>query len=136
MKTLTGHHINDCNRAISIVASEPLPKTGASREYAMRASFHTKQVFTFHHGPIANGVNGITHEAVIEMLTDRFEGLQKGDFACEENKQVLGLLGEIKQVLGSRTQRRTEAGVEGTHEPDPVTAAEPVAAPPVNEPES
>jgi hypothetical protein len=73
--------------------------------------------FSFQHGPIKEvGTNGITHEALIEVLIDRLEGFQSGGYACLENQQALDALQVAKSALRTRTKARVARGVEGTHE--------------------
>jgi len=72
-------------------------------------------------GPLA--VDGIRHEpngafveTVIAAAKQRIEEYQSTKFACDENEKALMYLGLALNELNSRTQRRINAGVEGTHE--------------------
>lgn len=63
--------------------------------------------------------NGAFVEDVIAAAKGRFEFYQEasdGKFACEENAECIALCERILEIQVSRTKRRTEAGVEGTHE--------------------
>lgn len=72
----------------------------------------------FQAGPIAEvGINGGTIEGVVEVLKERLEGFQQGDFACPENDQAIKGLQQVLNVLALRTRRRREQGVEGTNAP-------------------
>ena len=71
----------------------------------------------FQNGPIKEvGVNGTTHEAEAAILIDRFEGFQKGPYACEDNEQALLHLRAFLDCCQRRTRKRIARGVEGTHE--------------------
>jgi hypothetical protein len=74
-------------------------------------------IVLFQNGPIKEvGVNGTTHEAELAILIDRFEGFQKGPYACEDNEEVLHHLSMALQGCQRRTRARIARGVEGTHE--------------------
>lgn len=125
MRRITTHHTNECNKAIRLYADD-LGHGGASHIY--QAHFDYKngydlfpqgvvQRFDFQNGPIKEvGTNGITHEVLLAIIIDRLEGFQRGEWACEENAQVLGHLREALAILEVRTKLRDERGVEGTHE--------------------
>ena len=62
--------------------------------------------------------NGAFVEDVVVAAKGRFEFYQEasdGQFACEENAECIALCERILEIQQSRTKRRTEAGVEGTH---------------------
>ena len=122
MKTLTEHQINECNQAITIEVDERDPSNGnASHTYRMlveppegNPSFVID--LQFQHGPIKEvGTNGITHEALLAVLADRLEGFQSGQYACPENALALEHIRKATEALHSRTKKRVERGVEGTH---------------------
>lgn len=70
----------------------------------------------FQNGPIAEaGVNGLTHEVLLEILIDRIAGFQAGPFACQANADCLEHLKAAQEVLLNRTRERMARGVEGTH---------------------
>ena len=72
----------------------------------------------FQAGPIQMaGVNGCSIEDVIDVLTERLEGFQKGQFRCRENALAITKLEEAKLWLLERTRRRQAQGVEGTNAP-------------------
>lgn len=63
--------------------------------------------------------NGAFVETVIAIAKQRIEHYQEvadGRFACEENASAIYHLGIALEKLNERTQRRTNAGVEGTHQ--------------------
>jgi hypothetical protein len=71
----------------------------------------------FQNGPIKEvGMNGLTHEALIEILIDRLEAFQEGPYACFENEMALRGLELALDALQARTRKRIEEGTEGTHE--------------------
>jgi hypothetical protein len=72
----------------------------------------------FQNGPVSvdgNGVNGITHEALLAILIDRLEGFQAGPYANPHNAKALNHLREAQTALQARTRERMARGVEGTH---------------------
>lgn len=70
----------------------------------------------FQAGPLKEvGVNGCSIENVIDVLTGRLEGFQKGPFRCRENALAITKLEEAKQWLLYRTTKRQDQGVEGTN---------------------
>ena len=71
----------------------------------------------FQEGPIKeNGVNGVQHEDLIEILIDRLTHFQAGPHACDEHAAALMRLQDAKAHLVGRTTRRIAAGTEGTSE--------------------
>ena len=96
---------------------------GASHDYFVRCNgspaLHTQIAFTisFQNGPRnEHGVNGITEEALIDILLDRLNAFQAGEYKCRENALVITKLEEAKHWLQHRTANRTARGVEGTME--------------------
>lgn len=72
----------------------------------------------FQNGPVkenGEGVNGVTHEALLAVLIDRLEGFQAGPYACPENARAILLLQDAMATLHTRTMKREARGVEGTH---------------------
>jgi len=78
---------------------------------------------TWQDGPLGRGEerqepNGAFVEGVIEAARQRIDFYQKannGKFACRENALAITKLEEALHWLNSRTRRRDEAGIEGTH---------------------
>lgn len=75
-------------------------------------------------GPLSLGgerlePNGAFVEGVIQAARQRLIHYQDSAFACDENERAIMHLGLALDALESRTRRRTEAGIEGTHEVDP-----------------
>ncbi|MBE5093578.1 hypothetical protein [Bacillus thuringiensis] len=70
----------------------------------------------FQEGPIQdNGVNGAQIEDVIDMLVERLQGLQQGDFPCYENGFAIVKLTEARMWLNDRTRKRQLQGLEGKY---------------------
>lgn len=60
--------------------------------------------------------NGAFVEDVIRIALARLEFYQIGQFQCSENAEAIEYLRGALQALNHRTERRTKAGVEGTHD--------------------
>lgn len=112
---LKGHHVNEVNRQIAIARE--------GSRYAVLADGddiplkHMIVLLKFHEGPPADGVNGITLEVLIEVLIDRLQQHQSGEFSCRENAIAITKLEEAKLWLNHRTRTRDLRGVEGTQQP-------------------
>lgn len=126
MRTITTHHTNDANKAITLEADDRNPENGnASHVYSMhyleyfkgntRSSAQHQQV-AFQNGPIAEvGVNGITNEVLLAIVIDRLEGFQSSKWMCEANAVALEAVQKALAALEARTRSRVARGVEGTH---------------------
>lgn len=133
-RELTGHMVNVCNEALKIEVMDDPGSGGACHYYrvtgfdpASNPSHGTNypssalRIF-FQNGPIKEaGVNGITQEVLLAIIEDRLVGFQSGPYACAENAIALELVRKAQEILQSRTVRRVEQGVEGTHQPDQPT---------------
>lgn len=60
--------------------------------------------------------NGAFVETVIASVLQRIEHYNETQFHCKENDQAIAKLESALEWLNRRTQRRVDAGVEGTHE--------------------
>lgn len=68
---------------------------------------------SFQLGGVAdNGVNGLTNEALMNVVLHRLKFLD-AKFPCEENKQAIAHLSTSLAALESRTAGRMARGVEG-----------------------
>lgn len=119
-RELTSHKVNGCNEALVVRAMDEPGHGGASHEYRIEWGHNGEACnaidIRFQNGPIAEvGTNGITHEALLAILIDRFEGFQAGAYACEENAVALSNLRGAQRMLKHRTEKRLARGVEGTH---------------------
>lgn len=135
MREITSHVVNPANDRLRIEVIDEPSQGGAchvyrirgmdfdghpGRHYVMRSedSANDETVILFQDGPIAadgNGINGVTHEALIAILIDRLQGFQAGQYACRENALALTKLEEAAHWLAHRTRARMARGVEGTH---------------------
>jgi len=69
----------------------------------------------FQNGSIKEvGINGITEEALLAIVTDRLRSFQGGKYACKENACALTHIEEALMWLNRRTIERMRRGVEGT----------------------
>ncbi len=134
MRTLDEHKINPGNDKLSITVLDEQGHGGANHLYQI-AGFNTTSnasdpfvtqhgqpaehaTVLFQNGPIdvdGNGLNGVTHEALLAILCDRLRGFQKGPYACKANACALTHLEEALHWLQQRTIERMRRGVEGTH---------------------
>ncbi len=70
----------------------------------------------FQHGTIPeNDVNGVTNEAVLDLLAMRLRALQVR-FPCRENALAITNIETARMWLQERTRVRVDQGVEGKHE--------------------
>jgi hypothetical protein len=77
----------------------------------------SEQRVVFQHGPIKEvGINGITIEALVDVILDRLRGFQEGGFSCVENDMALHHFTQGLNYLNARTKRREARGVEGRNE--------------------
>lgn len=134
MRTLDEHKINPGNDKLTITVLDEQGHGGANHLYQI-AGFNTASnasdpfvarhgrpaehaTVLFQNGPIdvdGNGLNGVTHEALLAVLCDRLRGFQKGPYACKANACALTHLEEALHWLQQRTIERMRRGVEGTH---------------------
>jgi hypothetical protein len=125
LREITSHQVNPVNKALKIAVHDEPGPGGASCLYSITVpdvkygNFISPAMYaiSFQNGPTTDGVNGITHEALIAILIDRLERFQTGPFANAFNEKALGHLVAAKELLGERTRLRTERGVEGTLTP-------------------
>lgn len=98
-----------------LVLDEPGPG-GANHAYRVeKAPGDAIAGIVFQRGPIGeNGLNGLSHEALLAILIDRMRGFQKGPYACRENALALTHLEESLMWMQKRTNDRLRRGVEGT----------------------
>jgi hypothetical protein len=109
------------NDAIRIWSSEIITPGGASRSYTItRPGMPDKEIrnidLLFQDGNPANGINGISNEALLAIVQDRLEGFQAGPFVCNENGVALSHVKAAMFALHERTKSRLNRGVEGKQE--------------------
>ena len=59
------------------------------------------------------GINGCCIREVIQVVVDRLEGFQQGQFKCRENALAITKLQEAQHWLAHRTEERVRRGVKG-----------------------
>lgn len=120
-RELRDHEINDANRQLKVIAYAPREGRGEVAS-AMYDVLHAESALElgclhFQSGPIKEaGVNGVTNEVLIAIVTDRLRSFQASKYACRENALALTKLEEALHWLHTRTREREARGVEGTHE--------------------
>ena len=130
-RELTGHRVNPANDKIRILVNDEPGAGGASHRYEVsgfdvhsnpssrQANMEEPQAsvtILFQNGTINEaGVNGITQEVLLEICADRLRSFQAGPYACRENAVALTKIEEAQMWLQSRTLKRMQRGVEGTH---------------------
>lgn len=62
------------------------------------------------------GVNGITAEDLLKVVEEVYVCFQEGQFACEENDEVLQGVRAAQAAIARRLARRDAQGTEGTYQ--------------------
>lgn len=121
------------DEAIKIEAStDPNPATGAHAKYDFWVKAygqwqkHQGSSVKFHEAPVRaghvpppegeageEGPNGVTHEALLEVVLDRLRAFQKGKCSCRENALAITHLETALLFLQQRTRDRVRRGIEG-----------------------
>lgn len=119
MREITTHKVNEANGSLMLQATDGPGPGGANHQYTVnwedRNGLAHAVGFQFQDGAIKEtGVNGITHEVLLAIISDRLEAFQRGPYACAENAAALACIGAAQFHLASRTKRRTDEGSEGT----------------------
>lgn len=132
MRQLHGHKVNPANDTLSVTVHDEPGAGGAQHLYTI-TGFDTRSNpsrdtdsddggvyqgmdILFQNGPINEvGVNGVTHEALLEIVADRLRAFQAGPYACKANACALTKIEEAQHWLQSRTLDRMRRNVEGTH---------------------
>lgn len=121
MRNTTDHIVegDSANHQVDVFVHDEPGHGNACHNYSMsfqNDGTRTAQDILFQNGPIKEvGMNGVTHEAMMAILIDRFRGFQSGQYACRENAIVLTHLEESMMWMQARTRARIRRGVEGTH---------------------
>ena len=129
MRNLHGHKVNPANDKLEIEVSDEPGAGGANHLYVIGPfddSTNASQDpqfkglksshILFQNGPINEvGVNGVTHEVLLEIVADRLRSFQSGPYSCRENALALTKVEEAQMWLQSRTLKRMQRGVEGSH---------------------
>jgi len=126
---LEEHKVNQTNNQLTIEVTDAPGSGGANHRYEItgldllrNASYRgfnseqeTRLVLLFQNGGIReSGVNGVTHEALLEIVADRLRSFQKGSYACKANACALTHIEEAQHWLQQRTLERMRRRVEGT----------------------
>jgi len=129
LRLITQHRTDLCNERICIRADDDtITPGGAPSVYYLSVEVpegrkilgfqqDATTKLTFHQGDPKNGTTGLTHEALLAVLTDRLEAFQDGPFPSEWNDIALFHLRRARAALNERAQGRRERGVEGKLEP-------------------
>lgn len=118
MRELNGHKVNPANDMLKVAVVDDPGAGGANHAYDVTGGEAVPTHIRFQNGPIAvdgNGVNGITHEVLLEIIADRLRSFQKGPYSCKANACALTHIEEAQHWLQQRTLERMRRGVEGTH---------------------
>lgn len=134
MRELSGHKVNPANDTLKVEVLDEPGQGGACHLYKItgfNSATNPSDPWTaahgqpavhsnilFQNGPIAedgNGVNGLTHEVLLEIVADRLRSFQKGPYSCKANACALTHIEEAQHWLQQRTLERMRRGVEGTH---------------------
>lgn len=124
MRTIVTHKVGGVDGRLRIEVLDEPGAGGACHRYRIAEDTGPGEkttlpayVIKFQEGPIKeSGLNGVTHEVLLAIVTDRLESFQKGDHACELNEVALDHVKEALAALQQRTRDRIERGVEGTSE--------------------
>ncbi len=112
---------NDMHRYTDVyVADEPGSGNACHEYYISPVDLPKDQVVgdygfaRFQNGPIGEaGANGCFMEDLLNIVVDRLESFQSGDFACRENALALTKVQEALHWLNHRTADRIDRDVEG-----------------------
>jgi len=137
MRTIEDHKVNPVNDTLTVAAVDQPGSGGANHRYEISGfvvdtnpsgknpddfghggdyGATRPAVILFQNGPIAeNGVNGVTHEALLAIVADRLRCFQRGPYSCKANACALTHIEEAMHWLQQRTIERMRRGVEGTH---------------------
>ncbi len=100
---------------LHIAAIDEQGPGGAHHDYLVSiAGAGTTRIY-FQKGGIAEaGVNGLTNEALLEIVRHRLGCFQDGPFKCHENAVAFQGVEQALRALYERTRERRRRGVEGT----------------------
>jgi len=114
VREIVTHKVNAVNDGLTITAADERGPGNANHQYDI-TSEHVRCRIQFQSGTLMeNGINGVTHEALLAILRDRLEGFQSGPYACEPSKQALDAVNAATAALKRRTEERAARRVEGT----------------------
>jgi hypothetical protein len=116
--TIETHKGNILNEGITIHGSD-VGAGGAFTQYTLNYFNKVTGQFPqcslkFQVGNPADGINGISNEALLAVLISRMEMFQASQFACMQNETALNCCKTAMEFLKARTQIRVDKGIEGT----------------------
>ena len=105
------------HRFTEVYAVDETGEGGACHEYVVLKGVSERVAdVKFQKGPVKeNDVNGCFIEDLLNIVVDRLEGFQSGDFPCRENALALTKIQEALHWLNHRTSDRIERDVEGKY---------------------
>lgn len=113
--------MNEKNVVVSATDDADDNAGAAHHEYRVAVTDNTGKVVEdvrlhFQHGPIQEiGVNGITDQALLAIVLDRWRCFQKSKWANRETAVSITKLEEALMWQHKRTLDRLDRGVEGTN---------------------
>lgn len=103
------HHVY-----VASVMGQPERKTEADGvPYISRKPILHTEIRFQKGGKATEGANGLTNEALLEIVRHRLACFQAGDFPCKENESALNHVIAAMEQLRRRTAKRVRRGVEG-----------------------
>ena len=103
-------------REVCLFSEDQLELLSVVEKEVKKANEHLYIDIKWQEGTVEeNGVNGVQIEDVINILVDRLQEFQNGNFPCRENALAITKLEEARLWLNERTRKRREQGVEGKH---------------------
>lgn len=120
VREIRDHKVNEVNDGLDIFATDEPGHGGANHAYqctwTRKDGTPGAAGVIFQNGTLRDeGVNGVTHEALLAIVADRLRAFQAGQFACRENALALTKIEEAMHWLHARTRARVNRGVEGQH---------------------
>lgn len=122
-RELTDHKISKLNReCINVVTADLRANDNAHHKYKIFVNKDTDTLgvtvheveIQFQNGGLKDvGPNGITEQALIAIILDRYRSFNGGQFGCLENSMVITKLEEALMWSGKRAADRAQRGVEG-----------------------
>jgi|GEM_PF-693607 len=125
---LTGHKVNPANDRLRILVLDAEGSGGAHHHYRVTgfdAPAPSREEIPpapdaadviFQNGPIPEtGVNGLTHEALLEIVAHRLACFDHGPYPSVETRRALRYVRKAQDQLHRRTRERMARGVEGSH---------------------
>lgn len=113
------------NQLIEIEALGEPGKGGANHTYMIRSGGPAGcgHQIQFQSKDPADGIDGLSMEALLAICADRLVGFQAGTFACDENANALACIHRAAHFLAERTRARIAGGKEAKAEPAAADAA-------------